>query len=210
MWTNNINARRMLHDAFSYGKEVIPASAPAPKAPRGKARVTPAVIEEQFESDSESSFAGSEYSSSTSSSTSMVGDVPVPPVGAKAPRIGPTKSEKPKKPKAVKKTMAKPKADKPLPPPEPPKLVVKEPVPVPEMVKVSKKKLTAPPAPVADLPPAKVDLPEKIVLAQKLEQPEKKKRAPSAYNKFVSGHMKAGKSMVEIAGLWKAEKAAKA
>lgn len=102
--------------------------------------------------------------------------------------------------------MAKPKVEKPLPPPAAPVLKVEA---APEKVKVPRKKLTAPPAPAADLPPAKVDLPEKIVLAQKLEQPEKKKRAPSAYNTFVSGHMKQGLSMVAIAGLWKDQKKAK-
>ena len=103
--------------------------------------------------------------------------------------------------------MAKPKVDKPLPPPAAP--VLKEapaPAPAPKKIKASIKKLTAPPAPVADLS-TKVELPEKIFLAEKLEQPPKKKRAPSAYNMFVSGHMKAGKSMVEIAGLWKDQKA---
>lgn len=199
MFTNNINARKMLHEAFSYS---APAPAPAPKAPRGKARTTPAKVEETFESDSESSYQGS-----VGSATSMVStdEVPVPPLGSAAPRIGPTKSQKPKK--YLKKQMAKPKSEKPLPPPEAP--VLKEapaPVPAPKKIKASIKKLTAPPAPVADLPPVKVDLPEKIVLAEKLEQP-KKKRAPSAYNKFVSTHMKAGKSMVEIAGLWKDQKA---
>jgi hypothetical protein len=196
MFTNSINARKMLHDAFSYSAPA-PAPAPPPKAPRGKALAKPA--EEQFESDSESSYQGSVGSASSMVSTD---DVPVPPLGSAAPRIGPTKSAKIKK--LSTKKMAKPKVEAIKPPPAAP--VLKE-SPAPEKIKkTSIKKLTAPPAPVADLPPVKVDLPEKIVLAEKLELPEKKKRAPSAYNKFVSTHMKAGKSMVEIAGLWKAQK----
>ena len=106
--------------------------------------------------------------------------------------------------------MAKTKVEKPLPPPAAPILKIESPAPAPEKVKVPRKKLTKKESPVADLSPVKVDLPEKIVLAQKLEQPEKKKRAPSAYNKFVSGHMKKGLSMVAIAGLWKEQKAGKA
>ena len=196
MFTNSINARKMLADAFSYS---APAPAPAPPmAPKGRARSTPAKAEETFESDSESSYQGSVGSASSMVSTD---DVPVPPLGSAAPRIGPTKSQKPKK--SLKKQMAKQKVDKPLPTPAAP--VLKE-APAPEKVKVPRKKLTAPPAPVADLPAVKVDLPEKIVLAEKLELPEKKKRAPSAYNKFVSTHMKNGLSMVAIAGLWKQQK----
>ena len=196
MFTNNINARKMLSEVFAYQS---PSPAPAPRAPKGKARTAPAKVEETFESDSESSYQGSVRSASSMVS---VDDVPPPPVGSAAPRVGPTKSQKPKKPTA--KQMAKPKVEKPLPPPAAPVLKVEAAAPAPEK---KSKKLTAPPAPAADLPSAKVDLPEKIVLAQKLEQPEKKKRSPSAYNKFVSGHMKKGLSMIAIAGLWKEQKA---
>ena len=184
MWTNNINARKMLSEVFAY-QSPSPAPAPGPKAPRGKARATPAQVEETFESDSESSFAGSVRSASSMVS---VDDVPPPPVGSAAPRVGPTKSQKPKKP--AKKEMAKPKVEKPLPPPAAPVLKVEAPAPAPEK-KVSKK------------------LTKKETLVDSLPSPEKKKRAPSAYNTFVSKHMKAGKSMVDIAGLWKAEKAGK-
>jgi hypothetical protein len=105
--------------------------------------------------------------------------------------------------------MAKPKVEKPLPPPAAPVLKVEAPAPAPEK-KVSKK-LTKKEVLVTDPAPGVPAMPEKIVLAQKLEQPgEKKKRAPSAYNKFVSSHMKNGLSMVAIAGLWKEQKASKA
>jgi len=202
MFTNNINARKMLSEVFAY-QSPSPAPAPGPKAPRGKARAAPAKVEETFESDSESSYQGSVRSAS---SIISVDDVPPPPVGSAAPRVGPTKSAKNKKSTA--KQMAKPKVEKPLPPPAAPVLKVEAPAPAP--VKKSKK-LTKKEAPVADPAPGVPAMPEKIVLAQKLEQPgEKKKRAPSAYNTFVSKHMKAGKSMVDIAGLWKAEKAGKA
>jgi len=195
MFTNNINARKMLSEVFAYQAPV-----PSPKAPRGKARAAPAQVEETFESDSESSYQGSVRSSSSLVSV----DVPVPPMGSAAPRVGPTKSQKPKKPTA--KQMAKTKVEKPLPPPAAP--VLKE---APASPVKKSKKLTKKESPAADLPPAKVDLPEKIVLAQKLEQPgEKKKRTPSAYNTFVSKHMKGGLSMVAIAGLWKDQKAGKA
>lgn len=202
MWTNNVNARKMLAEVFSY-QSPSPAPVPGPKAPRGKARSAPAQVEETFESDSESSYQGSVGSAS---SLVSVDEVPPPPVGSAAPRVGPTKSAKNKKP--AKKEMAKPKVEKPLPPPAAPVLKVEAQA---APVKKVSKKLTKNESPVADLPPAKVDLPAKIELAQKLEQPgEKKKRSPSAYNTFVSKHMKAGKSMVDIAGLWKAEKAGKA
>jgi len=187
----------MLSEVFAYQS---PSPAPAPRAPKGKARTAPAKVEETFESDSESSYQGSVRSASSMVSV----DVPPPPVGSAAPRVGPTKSAKNKKP--AKKEMAK---TKPLPPPAAPVLKVDAAAPAPEK-KVSKK-LTKKEAPVDSLPSVEAPaIPEKIVLAQKLEQPEKKKRAPSAYNTFVSGHMKKGLSMVAIAGLWKAEKAGKA
>jgi hypothetical protein len=198
MFTNSINARKMLHDAFSYS---APAPAPAPKAPRGKARTTPAKVEETFESDSESSYQGSVGSASSMVSTD---DVPVPPLGSAAPRIGPTKSAKIKK--LSTKKMAKPKVEAIKPPPAAP--VLKEaPAPVPEKVKKVSKKLTKKePSGVNLALPEVPAMPEKIVLAEKLEQSEKKKRAPSEYNKFVSTHMKNGLSMVAIAGLWKDQK----
>ncbi len=41
---------------------------------------------------------------------------------------------------------------------------------------------------------------------EKIEKKEKKKRQPSTYNKFVSEHMKQGKSMKEISEMWKRTK----
>lgn len=116
------------------------------------------------------------------------------PPPLKAPKKA-NKSEKPKIKSEVKKAPKTPKEVKAAPAPPPAVTMPGPSLNITEVDAPKKEKKVKAPAVVADG-------------AAPSAPAEKKKRAPSAYNKFVSEKMKQGLSMVAVAALWKESKAA--
>ena len=102
----------------------------------------------------------------------------------------------------------KKKEEKPLPQPAPPAAMVAAPAKLPQGVTTG----VVGPAPLTPAPKVRKAKAEKVEVPAPAPAPalviseKKAKRAPSAYNKFVSEKMKAGLSMKAIGEAWKSEK----
>jgi len=217
---NSVNALRMLNALYAANQP--PPAPPAPvRAPRVKApRVQRPPTPSSSESESDSEYSDSEVSSSEYEDTDVIYKKVVEE--AKCPHVSPAglkdkKTSKeavtylkskncPEVPKLKKAKAAAPKIEEPI-KIEIPNIEME----APKKKRVVKKKEThtmpdgtvmagaSHPAPAAA--PAAAPAPAPAAAPAK-----KAKRAPSEYNKFISKHMKEGKSMKEAAALYKAQK----
>jgi hypothetical protein len=210
---NSVNALRMLNTLYQANQPPPPPPTPirAPRPAKAKAPRLRPPTPSSSESESDSDYSDSEVSSSEYEDTDIIYKKVVE--DAKCPHVSPAglkdkKTSKeaaaylktkncPELPKLKKVKSAPVKIEEPKVEPMPSHMSEEK----PKVKKVTKKVSVAEapaPAPVAAPAPAPVAAPAKA---------GKTKRAPTAYNLFVSKAMKEGKSMKEAAALYKAQKA---